>query len=275
VRIGVIGTGNMGTILAEALIEGKAAKQEQIHVSNRTRKKAERLRESYPLIRVEDRPADVIAKCDVIFIAIKPHDFPRFLKENRKYFTKDKCAVSITSPVTPEQLEKALPCSCIRAIPSITNRALSGCCLITAGTNCSKEWEEKIYELLSHIGIPVAIRQEWTRVASDIVSCGPAFFSYILQQFIEAAAEKTGIEREIASLLAAEMFVGMGNLLEKNYYSLASLQEKVTVKGGITGEGIRVLEEANLQELFGKVFTATADKFREDVKGIEKAFENP
>ena len=71
--------------------------------------------------------------------------------------TKDKCLISITSPVSVEQLESVVECSCVRIIPSITNRALAGVCLVTYGTNCSDV--RKVYlEQLSHrIGKPVEI----------------------------------------------------------------------------------------------------------------------
>jgi len=50
------------------------------------------------------------------------------------------------------------------------------------------------------------------------------------------------------------MLIGTAKLLEKNHYTLQELQEKVLVKGGITGEGIKVLEEGRLTELFEAVF---------------------
>lgn len=273
-RVGIIGTGNMGTILTEALIEGKAVQQDQIYITNRTLAKALKLKESYPLIHIAQTLKEVINESDLIFLCVKPRDIHPLIKENQEHFRDDQCVVSITSPVSVEQLEAVIPCSCIRAIPSITNRALSGVCLMTVGEKCVQHWEEKTFKLLSHIGIPLKIEQFITRVASDIVSCGPAFFSFILQKFIEAAVHETGINQAMANQLVTEMMIGMGKLFEKNHYSLATLQEKVCVKGGITGEGIKILEEANLIEIFVKLFQATHNKFHEDVQLIEKQFQN-
>jgi competence protein ComER len=128
-------------------------------------------------------------------------------------------------------------------------------------------------QFLSFIGKPVEIEQNITRVASDIVSCGPAFFSYLMQKFIQAAVKETEIDEDTATKLASEMLIGMGQLIEKNYYTLPTLQEKVCVKGGVTGEGIHVLESSPVEETFRKIYRATQKKYEEDVKYVENQFE--
>jgi competence protein ComER len=52
---------------------------------------------------------------------------------------------------------------------------------------------------------------------------------------------------------------------------LPTLQEKVCVKGGITGEGIKVLE-AEIGNVFEHLFQATHKKFDEDLAHIEQQF---
>ena len=115
------------------------------------------------------------------------------------------------------------------------------------------------------------IDEDNTRVASDIVSCGPAF-CYLLQKFIRASVKETGIDEGLATELASEMLIGMGALIEKNYYTLPALQEKVSVKGGITGEGINVLENHPIEEIFQNLFRATHKKFQEEVHEINKQY---
>ena len=68
---------------------------------------------------------------------------------------------------------------------------------------------------IQNISTPLVIKEDITRVSSDIASCGPAFFSYLLQCFINAAVDKTNITHEEATTLVSEMVVGMGKLLEK------------------------------------------------------------
>lgn len=97
-------------------------------------------------------------------------------------------------------------------------------------------------------------------------------FSNLIQKFIEAAVKETKISKEVATKLAAEMLVGMGSLIEKDYYTLSTLQEKVSVKGGVTGEGIKVLEESEIRETFQEIFK-THEKFAQDVEHVTNQFE--
>ncbi|MBS4199738.1 late competence protein ComER [Bacillus sp. FJAT-49732] len=270
-KVGVIGTGNMGTILSEALIDSRAITPSEVIVVNRTKAKAEMLKHKYSEIIVANHAREVIQNSNLIFLCVKPNEYFSLIKENEQYFRKDQCLVTITSPIQTSWLEKLLPCSCVRIIPSITNRALAGVTLFTFGELSDQKWQKQLIDLFTHISVPIQIKEEITRISSDIVSCGPAFFSYITRRFIEAAVSETLIDRDTATKLAEEMLIGLGELLNKGYYSLPTLEEKVCVKGGITGEGIKVLEK-ELDGVFEEVLRATHAKFNEEVEILKKDF---
>jgi competence protein ComER len=270
-KIGIIGTGNMGTILVEALIDGKAVSPSSMVITNRSKTKAKLLKDKYKGIRVGENAAEVASQSDLVFICVKPLDVYTIINQINPHLNNRKCVISITSPIDTSQLEAKTACSVIRVIPSITNRALAGVSLITYGEHCSDTWKTKVESMFSKISIPVRIEEDITRVASDIVSCGPAFFSYLLQRFILAAVKETNIDQERATVMASEMIVGLGELLKQGHYTLPSLQEKVCVKGGITGEGIKVMEE-ELGDLFEHIFQATHSKFNEDIEKVNLQF---
>jgi competence protein ComER len=73
--------------------------------------------------------------------------------------------------------------------------------------------------------------------------------------------------------MASDMIIGMGKLLEKEIFTLPTLQDKVCVKGGVTGEGIKVLE-AELGEMFVHVFQKTHEKFDEDIELVHNQFDS-
>ncbi len=151
----------------------------------------------------------------------------------------------------------------------------SGVSLLSYHQNCKKKWKDVLHTLASGISTPVMIDNEITRISSDIVSCGPAFFSFLAQSFIDAACQTTEIDRKTATILTEKMLIGLGDLLSKGIYTLPTLQEKVCVKGGITGEGIKVLEAAKIDDVFEDVFRATHEKFAEDIEEVEKQFRHP
>lgn len=267
VKIGMIGTGNMGKILVEAMIDGNAISPEDLFIFNRTINKALEIKEDYPNINVCYSDIEIAKQTDLTFLCVKPHDMYEVAKNISPYLTKDKCVVSITSPISPDQLDSFFSCSVARIIPSITNRALAGVSLFSYGSNCTDAWKKQLESFYENFSTPLEIEDNITRVASDIVSCGPAFFSYLTRRFIEGAVDETEIDSETATKLASEMLIGLGELLKKGYYTLPTLQEKVCVKGGITGEGINVLE-SQLGDTFNQLFQATQAKYEDDQRSL-------
>ncbi|MFD1736639.1 late competence protein ComER [Bacillus salitolerans] len=270
-NVGIIGTGNMGTILAESFIESHAVTPSNLFIINRTKQKAMKIKDRYPGIHVSSTVEEIIDNSDLIFICIKPLEIYPLLEKIAPRLIKDQCIVSITSPVSVDQLESVVNCNVARAIPSITNRALSGVSLLSFGEHCDRRYQEIIKGLFQNISTPITIDHNITRVASDIVSCGPAFFSYLVQRFIEGATEETEITQEKATELASGMLIGLGKLLEKGVYTLPTLQNKVCVKGGVTGEGIKVLEE-ELGDIFIHLFQKTHAKYYEDIHEVSEQF---
>ncbi|MEK3853073.1 late competence protein ComER [Cytobacillus sp. FSL H8-0458] len=270
-KIGIIGTGNMGRILTEAFLDGGAVSPASMTITNRTVAKAMEIKETHQEITVVNNAREAAHRSSLIFICVKPHDVYNVVQNILPFLSEDKCVVSITSPISVKQLESIVPCSAARAIPSITNRALSGVSLLSFGEQCSEQWKGELNKLFESISTPVFIEEAITRVSSDIVSCGPAFFSYLTQRFINAAVAETEIDNETATKLAGEMLIGLGELLKKGFYTLPTLQEKVCVKGGITGEGIKILE-SELGSVFEHLFQATHSKFDEDLVEVKKQY---
>lgn len=269
-KIGVIGTGNMGRILIEALIDSGVVNADELYVTNRTKEKANRLKNFHPNLNLMQDIYEVVDEAEVLFFCVKPVDLVRLLKESAVAISNEKLVVSITSPISVEELESIVNCAVARAIPSITNRALSGVSLITFGKTCGSKERNKLYEVMERISKPREIEEDVTRVASDIVSCGPAFYTYLTERFIQATQSQTKISYDQATELFTEMLIGMGRLLEKNHYTLPSLREKVNVKGGVTGEGLSVLREET-GYLFEHLLQKTHAKYEEDRKLVKSA----
>ncbi len=261
-KIGVIGTGSMGTILIESFLDANVLTEDQLLITNRTIDKAFKLKDRFPAIHVVDLPT-VIKETDIFFLCMKPPQIPSVVNNIAPYCRKEQILVSITSPISVKQLEELIDCKVARAIPSILNRALTGSSLLSFGDRCDEVDQEKIMNLMGAISEPLMIEETITRVSSDIVSCGPAFFSYLMQQFIDAAVRQTNISKEDATTLTTNMLIGMGTLLKKGFYTLPTLQERVCVPGGITGEGIKVLEQ-EVGLMFDHLFQRTHEKYEEE-----------
>ncbi|MDQ0900283.1 MULTISPECIES: late competence protein ComER [unclassified Paenibacillus] len=270
-KAGFIGTGSMGSILIEAFIHSGAFNPEQIIAGNRTIRKVELLAETYPGLHVAGSNREVVLGSDLIFLCVKPSEFKKVIDEIKEDVLPSQLIVSITSPVLLKHLEGLLSAKISKIIPSITNYVLSGATLCIHGNRMQPEDKEWLENLFAHISSPIRVSENYTRISSDISSCGPAFLAKFLQSFIDAAVEATGISIEEATLLASEMTLGTGKLLTTGGFNPASLQKRVSVPGGITAEGLRILDN-ELAGIFSRVICATHAKYEEDIEKAELLF---
>ncbi len=270
-QIGFIGTGSMGSILIEGFIESHALLPSQIIASNRSPEKVHLLAERYPGLKKACGNREVVEESQLVLICVKPTEYKEVLDEIALTTRPAQIVISITSPIYIRDLENHLSCKVARVIPSITNLVGSGTSLVTFSERCNQSDRRKILRLFSHISHSVEISEDITRIASDISSCGPAFVSFLLQKWIEAAVEETSISREEATYLTTQMMIGFGKLLSEGKFSLPSLQQRVCVPGGITGEGIKALDKES-GDLFNRLFQTTHAKFDEDINKVRQMF---
>lgn len=272
-NVGFIGTGTMGSLLIEAFIESGALAPANIVVSNRTFAKAQALADRYPGMKAEYTNAGAAAGCDYIFLCIKPLEFKQVVKDIRPVITPEQIIVSITSPVLISHLEGKLNCKIAKVIPSITSLVCSGASLCIYGSSVEEQDKLNLESLLSHISEPLRIEESFTRIVSDLSSCGPAFISFLLEQFVDAAVNETGIDRGEALKLAGNMLLGTGLLLSKGGLSLAEIQNRVAVPGGITAQALSLLRRET-DGIFNELIRTTHAKYEEDLIKVSSDFCN-
>ncbi|WP_139994290.1 late competence protein ComER [Paenibacillus paridis] len=270
-NVGFIGTGTMGSLLIEALIASGALSPAQIAISNRTFAKAQALADRYSGMRAEYTNAGAASGCDILFLCVKPLEFKKVVDDLKSVIRPHQIVISITSPVLVSHLEAELDCKIAKVIPSITNYVWSGASLCIYGERMNAEDKELLEDLLSHISEPLRIDEGYTRIVSDLSSCGPAFISFLLEQFIEAAVEETGIGREEAERVASAMLLGTGLLLTEGGLTPADVQARVAVPGGITAKALNLLRRET-DGVFNQLIRTTHAKFNEDLVKVSTAF---
>ncbi len=273
-KFGFIGAGNMGGLLLGTWLQAGAFAATDAIVSTRTASKAEALARRFPGLEVASSNAETAGRSDILFLCIKPMDFREVLKEIAPVLGPEQIVVSITSPVSLERLERALPAKVAKMIPSIVNAGRRGATLLMFGSRLTAEDQAHLTGLCAAISRPVVIEESLVRVASDLSSCGPAFFAFLLERFIEAAVQTGGMDRELAGQLAREMLVGTAALLESGYCDLKELQARVSVPGGITAAALEELRRG-IGDAFDRVLQTTQRKFAEDLARLEQWFNSP
>jgi competence protein ComER len=261
----------MGTLLIEAFIESGALSPAEVAVSNRTYAKAQALADRYPGMRAEYKNAETACGSDIVFLCVKPHEFIHVVEDIKPVIRPEQIVVSITSPVLVSHLEGELNCKIAKIIPSITNKVWSGASLCIYGDTMEEKDKKRLESLFTHISEPLRIAESYTRVVSDLSSCGPAFMAYLLQKFVDAAVEETGIPRSEAVKVASNMLLGTGLLLTEGRMTPEEIQERVAVPGGITAKALQLLSRET-DGVFNDLIRTTHDKYKEDLIKVTTAF---
>lgn len=270
-KVGFIGTGSMGSLLIEAFIRSGALTPGQIHAHNRTRMKVEVLANEYPGLHIASSSTDIVRSSDLVFICVKPKEFKTVIDDIENDVKEKQIIVSITSPVFVEDLERHLRCKIAKIIPSITHSVFSGPSLCVYGSRITTGDRQLLENLMANISAPIEIDEKYTRVSSDLSSCSPAFVSFVLEKLAVAAHHETGLSMESATFLVTQMVSGLGKLLTEGGFTLQTLQQRVAVPGGVTKDGLDLLDE-ELDGVFNKLIKVTHAKYEDDIVKVRNSF---
>jgi len=116
---GIIGTGHLGSMLAEEFVRRGAISREELWVSNRSQEKAQRLARKLG-VRAADN-LKVAERSDVLFLCVRPVDLKGVIAETSELLTPDKLIVSVAVDFSLRQLESLCRARAARAIPSVAS----------------------------------------------------------------------------------------------------------------------------------------------------------
>jgi len=273
-KVGFIGAGNMGGLLLMSLLEAGAFAASDAIVSTRTPARAAMLAERFPGLTAARHNAQTARESDILFLCVKPSDFREVAADIASVLRPDQIVVSITSPISIDLLEREFPAKIAKIIPSVVNASRRGITLLMFGRRLTAEDRALLTGLCAAVSRPVEIDEGFVRVASDLTSCSPAFFAFLLERLIDAAVTETDLDRDLAERLVCETLSGTAALLESGCFSLRELQDRVSVPGGITAAALEELRRG-IGDTFERVIRTTHRKFAEDVEKMERAFSLP
>ena len=121
-QIGLIGAGNMGEAILRGMISGGFLKAAQITVCDASAERMEELAQNalYKSVTYCDSPIDLVEACDMVILAVKPHQLRPILQDVQSV-SNGKAFLSIVAGWTCDRLKHALSAhgaSYLRAMPN-------------------------------------------------------------------------------------------------------------------------------------------------------------
>ncbi|MBQ3075278.1 MAG: pyrroline-5-carboxylate reductase [Clostridia bacterium] len=241
-KIGFIGTGNMGTALATAV--AKSEVRAELFFADFFAEKAKSLADALNGLCGDN--LTLIEQCDMVFLGVKPQVLPELLAEIAPAVKGRKGALTLVTmaagiPVSTivKGIGEEVPV--IRIMPNTPVMVGEGV-IVYCTCGVSAETEEAFVKALSHGGLVEKIDESKIDAASALHGCGPAFV-YLFVEALADGAVACGLPRDAALRFAAKTVKGAAEMVLETGKHPGALKDAVTSPGGTTIEGVRVLEE--------------------------------
>lgn len=239
-KITIIGAGNMGGAIAEALLNiGDYA----ITVSNRTASKLEHFAQLGASVTTDNCIAAQDA--DLIILAVKPWLVEKVLQELQAHVNlAKKIIVSVAAATKGEQL-------CLWAgdgpqiLTAIPNTAISCGASMTflVPVRASEATTQQVKALFDMMGQTLVTDEAHLAAGTALASCGIAY----ALRYVRAATEggvQLGFRASEAQAVVAQTLRGAAALLNHDGAHAEAEIDKVTTPGGLTIRGLNAMEEA-------------------------------
>lgn len=253
-KIGFIGTGNMGGALAWAAAKGGHT----LLLANRTPAKAAALAKE--LGGTVCPNAEAAKTAELLFLGVKPQGLPGLAGELAPVLQARKgnapVVVSMATAVTLRELDAMLGggLPLIRIMPN-TPAAVGAGTILYAAQNVTDAQLSAFRAVLAQAGLLLPLPEEKIDAASAISGCGPAFCF----QFADALAlggVRAGLSYPDACRLAAQTMLGAAEMLLQGGEAPDVLKMRVCSPAGTTIEGVLALEQGGFSYTVQNAVTA-------------------
>ncbi|MGB2705379.1 MAG: pyrroline-5-carboxylate reductase [Candidatus Omnitrophota bacterium] len=264
-RLGIIGCGNMGSALVSGILSKRVLSFSNIYVSDKDSPKTRALYKKFG-IRMGTNE-DVVKRCNIIVIAVKPQDSRGLLVSISNYLDNSKHLISIMAGVTIARIESLIKkkIAVTRAMPNMA--ALAGKGITVLSHNRMVKNEAIVHRIFSSVGEVVEINEKKMDAVTAVSGSGHAYF-YYLTEALRDAAIKLGIKKELAERLATATLTGSGALLESLGDSPEALRKRITSKKGTTEAALNVFKAKEFEKIIIETVQAAAKRSRELSRGV-------
>jgi pyrroline-5-carboxylate reductase len=269
-KLGIIGIGNVGSMLLHKFIEMDLFKEENIYVANRSKEKLESLKEKYPSLNICSSNADIAKQCNNIMLCVEPLNLPNVLLEIQQYLNEEKYLMISTSMVAHKDIYQFHEGSITIFMPTLISMVNGGVTLAYNNNHVSKDEILFFTDIMQNFSEVKILSEEDINLSQNLTASFPGFFAEIMLEFVKAATKRSDSvsHEELEHMLLVSLLGASRLLLEKNM-SFEETINRVSTKGGITFEGVKVFKEM-LPQVFDAALNASMGRYDEITKLANK-----
>jgi len=260
-NIGLIGLGNMGSMILNQFLNLKLIKEGDVYISNRSKDKVYNFEKIHPKINVCDSNLELASKCDRIIICVEPSSVPGVLLEIKHFLNEEKYLMISTSTVAYEDLYKIYKGKITKFMPTLNSVVRGGITLVCHNefVNISdKNFFEGLFSQISEVNV---IKEEDMKLCHNLTGSLPAIISEIMLEFVKVAIKHSiSVTDEQIEHMTMVSLEGASKLFIEKNMKFEDTISRVSTKGGITYEGIKIYQRL-LPSVFEEAFDVTINKY--------------
>lgn len=263
-KIAFIGGGNMAASLIGGLI-ADGFNPNDIAVADIDKNQLEQLNKRFQINTSEDVSA-VVEMMDTVVLAVKPQVLKTVAEQIAPVVQRKKPLIlSIAAGIDSTAVDRWLggQVAIVRAMPNTPALVQCGASGLFANEHVSDEQREHAETILRATGLTVWMDDEaQINTVTALSGSGPAYFFRIMES-LETAAQELGLSQQAAHILTLQTALGAAKLAMESSEDIASLRQSVTSPGGTTEQGLRVMDEHDIDTMFKEVLHAAYDRAKQ------------
>lgn len=259
-KIGFIGTGNMGTGIIKGLVNSSFVSAQNINIFDLDKVKVENLIKEYG-VQALNNENEVVKNSNIIILAVKPHIYPIVLEKVKNEISKDTIILTIAAGFSLEKVENIIgnDKKIVRTMPNTPAQVLEGMTAVSFNKNINQEEKEIIFKLLNSVGKSIEIEEKLMHTYTGISGSLPAYV-YIFMEALADGGVLEGMPRDKAYEIVAQTVLGSAKMLLDTKKHPGQLKDEVCSPGGTTIEAVKVLENGNFRGTVIEAVVACTEK---------------
>ena len=271
-KIGVIGYGNMGSMIVNNILKlNLLLDDEELIVSNRHLNKFESLIEEYPEenLNITSDNKEVATQCQKILISVETPQFKEIIEEIKPFLNENTHIIYTCAGLNFNHIKQYFDGKLSLVIPTLastvtSNNSISSLARRKGVTlvkhNSKVELQERLFvedlfnefSYVRRIDNPIYFNEEENNLdpsdnelemSTIISSCGPAFIAILMDKFAQSCSEASNIPKDDIENMVLKTVIGTTMLKDDQGLSNEDIINKVATKGGITQEGVDLLDK--------------------------------
>lgn len=264
-EIGVIGSGNAAEGIVHGILRNTVLFEDRMIASDPSEARRKVFADRFHILTTADN-RHLVQNSYIVIFAVKPQQFMDMCAGISDLIREDHLIVSIMAGVSTATLQAQFPhvrARIIRAMPNLPVHVGAGMAGLCKGQYAEEVDLLRAQRIFDAGGRSIVIEDESQMDAVTAVSgSGPAYF-YFFVEALTAAAEKAGLSRPQADILAKQTCLGAARMMLESGEPPGVLRRKVTSPGGTTQAALESMAENKVFEHIVEAVLAAAKRSQE------------